>query len=88
VIRRYSSWERWKHLAISNEFLVWSDRNILFVPLIWEQRLTSANYLQFPMKELPLLMDVLLETRLRIFFQHDGACPHFGHQVTAYLNQR
>jgi hypothetical protein len=41
-----------------------------------------------PTKELPLLMDVLLETRLWIFFQHDGASPYFGHQVMAYLNQR
>jgi hypothetical protein len=32
--------------------------------------------------------DVRLETRLRLFFGHDGAPPHFVHQVTTYMNQR
>jgi hypothetical protein len=62
--------------------VVWWIYRIVLVPFILEQRLTSANYLHFPAKELQLLM----ETRLGIFFQHDGASPHIG-QVTVFLNQ-
>jgi hypothetical protein len=34
------------------------------------------------------LCHLSLETRVGIFFQQDGASPHFGLQVAAYLNQR
>jgi hypothetical protein len=55
---------------------------------VLEQRLTPANYLHFLMNKFPLLMeDVHLYIKLRIFFQYDGAIPHFGHQVLAYFNQ-
>jgi hypothetical protein len=31
--------------------------------------------------------DAPLETRHRMFFQHNGAPPHFGCQVMAYMSQ-
>jgi hypothetical protein len=61
----------------------------LIGPYVPELGLIAANYLHFLTKELPLLMKGMpLKTRLRMFFQHDGVPPHFGHQVKTYLNQR
>jgi hypothetical protein len=51
---------------------------------ILKQLLTAANYMYFITDKLSLLMEnVPLETRLRMFFQHDGTCPYFCFQVMA-----
>lgn len=61
--------------------------NHLLGPVILPHRLTGPRYLQFLENELPpLLEDVPLATRMRIFFQHDGAPAHFSRLVTQYLN--
>jgi hypothetical protein len=42
----------------------------------------DLRYLQFPQKELPLMLeDVPLLTRQVMWLQQDGAPPHFDRQV-------
>lgn len=56
---------------------------------IFNERLGGDVYLNFLMNELPLLLeDVSLETRLNMFFQHDGCPAHFSINVREYLNLR
>ncbi|KAK3878424.1 hypothetical protein Pcinc_017008 [Petrolisthes cinctipes] len=60
----------------------------LIGPHIFEGRLTGEVYLKFLRDELPcLLEDVLLKTRQRIIFQHDGAPAHYTNRVNEYLHQ-
>jgi hypothetical protein len=62
--------------------------DLLIGPFVLEQCLTAANYLHFLVIELPVSLENMpLETRLRMFFQHDGMPPHFGYQVMPHLNQ-
>lgn len=50
-------------------------------------RLNRFNYLDFLQNDFPGLMeDVDLERRRNIYFQQDGAPPHFGRNVRQYLN--
>ena len=50
----------------------------LIGPFILEGRLTREAYLRFLQEELPrLLEDLPLNKRGRMYFQHDGARPHF-----------
>ena len=52
-------------------------------------RLNSERYLEFLQTTLPtLLEDVPFNIRAAMWFQHDGAPPHFGRQVRSWLNQR
>jgi hypothetical protein len=52
------------------------------------EHLTVDNYQIFLMNKLPLLMEnVPVETRHRILFQQNVVSPHFGCQVTTFLNQ-
>ena len=54
---------------------------------ILEGRLTAEAYLRFLQKELPrLLEDVPLNKRGGMYFQHDGAPPHFSREVINFLN--
>jgi len=54
----------------------------LIGPFILEGRLTGEAYLRFLQEELPrLLEDVPLNKRGRMYFQHDGAPPHFSREV-------
>jgi hypothetical protein len=56
-------------------------------PFILEYRLTGQSYLAFLQNELPeLLEDVPLATRAGMYFQHDGAPPHFSRAVIQHLN--
>jgi hypothetical protein len=51
-------------------------------PFILEYRLTGQSYLAFQQDEVPeLLEDVPLVTRAGMYFQHDGAPPHFSRAV-------
>lgn len=58
-------------------------------PYILPDRLTGQNYLIFLEEVLPeLLEDVPLAVRHRMWFQHDGAPPHFFRAVRTHLNAR
>ena len=60
----------------------------LIGPFIIEDRLMAQVYLQFLQEELPnLLEDVPLETRGRMYYQHDGALAHFSLAVRTHLNE-
>ena len=61
--------------------------NRLIGPFVFQERLTSERYLLFLQNELPeLLEDVPLQNRVDMWFQHDGAPPHFGVNVREYLH--
>jgi hypothetical protein len=63
--------------------------NYLIGPYVFEGRLTSVQYKIFLQHELPLLLDdVRLASRGRMWIQHDGAPPHYGREVTTYLNRK
>ena len=50
-------------------------------------RLTGANYLQFLIEELPILLEeVPLEIRRQLLFQHDGCPAHFAVNVRQFLD--
>ena len=54
-----------------------------------KERLTAAGYAQFMENELTaLLEDVPLQTREKLWLQHDGAPVHFGQQVRDFLNKK
>lgn len=62
--------------------------NRLVGPVIFPNRLTAQDYLNFLQNELAgLLEDIPLRTRLRMYYQHDGAPAHFGHTVKNWLNE-
>ena len=61
----------------------------LIGPFILEGRLTGEAYLRFLQEELTrILEDVPLNTRSRIYFQHDGDPPHSSRKVTNFLKGR
>lgn len=56
-------------------------------PYVLPNRLNSPTYVSFIRDILPeLLEDVPLEIRDNIWFQHDGAPPHFGNVVRDFLD--
>lgn len=62
--------------------------NKLIGPFILPARLTGIRYRHFLENTLPnLLDDVPLETRLNMWFLHDGAPPHISVEVRRHLNQ-
>jgi hypothetical protein len=60
------------------------DNNIIG-PIVLPNRLNHIDYLQFIKYDLPELLPVLL--RPIMWFQHDGAPPHFAVDVRDYLNE-
>ena len=53
--------------------------NRLIVPFVFDNNLTGDTYKAFLRNELPgLLEDILLKVRSQMYFQHDGAPPHFS----------
>lgn len=61
----------------------------LFGPFVLNERLTGDGYLRFLEDHLThMLDDVPLIVRHRMFFQHDGAPPHFSRRVRNFLNNR
>lgn len=60
----------------------------LIGPYFFEGTVNSINYLNLLREVLPrLLENVDLETRMRMWFQQDGAPPHFANVVRNYLNE-
>lgn len=57
-------------------------------PYFFEGNLTGRRYLEFLREDLPLLLeDVPLMTRLRMWFQQDGAPPHWLLAVRNHLHR-
>ena len=61
----------------------------LIGPYIFPQRLTGAIYANFMRDELPALLEnVPLQTPQQMYYQHDGAPPHFSQVLTQYLDHK
>jgi len=59
----------------------------LIGPVILDDRMIRQNYLDFLQNELPKqLEDVLLATRIAMYFQHDRAPSHHTRHVMQHLN--
>jgi hypothetical protein len=62
--------------------------NRLIGPFVFDENLTGDTYKEFLRKQLPgLLEDIPLMVRSQMYFQHDGAPPHFSRQVREYLHE-
>jgi hypothetical protein len=59
---------------------------LLIGPVILEDRMTGQHYLEFLQNELPELEEVPLATRIAMYFQHDGAPPHYTRLVIQHLS--
>jgi hypothetical protein len=60
---------------------------LLIGPVILEERMTGKNYLEFPQNELPEQLEhIPLATRIDMYFQHEGASPHYTRLVMQLLN--
>jgi len=67
---------------------VWPE-NQLIAPYIFPQPLTGGIYANFWQDELPALLENLpLQTRRQMYYQRDGALPHFSQVVRQYLNHK
>jgi len=56
---------------------------------IFPQHLTGDIYFNFLQDKLPALLEnVPLQTRRQMYYQHDGAQPHFSQVVRQYLNHK
>jgi hypothetical protein len=52
-----------------------------------EDRMTGQNYLEFVQNELPEQLEgVPLPARIAMYFQHDGAPPHYTRRVMQHLS--
>ena len=62
--------------------------NRLIGPFVFDNNLTGNTYETFLRNELPgLLEDIPLMIRRQMYFQHDGAPPHYTRHVREYLNE-
>jgi len=62
--------------------------NELIGPFVFNKNLTGYTYDVFLRNELPgLLEDIPLMIRSQMYFQHDGALPHYTRHVREYLNK-
>jgi len=60
----------------------------LIGPFVFDNNLTGNTYEVFLRNELPgLLEDIPLMIRSQMYFQHDGASPHYTWRVREYLNE-
>ena len=60
----------------------------LIGPFVFDNTLTGNAYEVFLRNELPgLLEDIPLMIRSQMYFQHDGAPPHYTRHVRDYLNE-
>ena len=58
-------------------------------PYIFPQHLTGDIYTNLLQHELPALLEnVSLQTPQQMYYQHDGAPPHFSQVVRQYLNHK
>ena len=70
--------------------MVWCEiiNGYLIGPYFFDQNVNQNSYLALLRDQLPeLLEDVDLETRRRMWFQQDGAGPHFARSVRTFLNE-
>lgn len=70
--------------------MVWCGivNGYLIGPYFFERNVDRESYLELIRDRLPeLLENVDLETRRRMWFQHDGAAPHFARIVQDFLNE-
>ncbi|EFN72522.1 Transposable element Tc3 transposase, partial [Camponotus floridanus] len=82
------------HRAVDRQhrwsLMVWCGivNGYLVGPYFFEQNVDRNSYLELIRDRLPVLLeDVDLETRRRMWFQQDGAAPHFAHIVRNFLNE-
>ena len=62
--------------------------NNLIEPFVFDNNLTGNTCGVFLRNELPgLLEDIPLMIRSQMYFQHDGALPHYTRHVREYLNE-
>jgi len=62
--------------------------NKIIGPFVFDSNLTGNTYEAFLRNELPgLLEDIPLMIRSQMYFQHDGASPHYTRHVRDYLNE-
>jgi hypothetical protein len=62
--------------------------NRLIGPFVFDTNLTGNTYEAFLRNELPgLLEDIPLVIRSQMYFQHDGAPPHYTIRVREFLNE-
>ena len=62
--------------------------NRLIGPFVFDNNLTENTYEAFLRNELPgLLEDIPLMIRGQMYFQHDGAPPHYTRHVRDYWNE-
>src|SRR5215510_7817357 len=62
--------------------------NKLIGPSVFDNNLTGNTYEAFLRNELPgLLKEIPLTIRSQMYFQHDGAPPHYTRHVRDYLNE-
>ena len=69
----------WKHRRFPIN--VWCSMidDMLIGPIIFDDRMTGQNYLDFLQNELPKeLEDDPLATRIAMYFQHDGSLSHYS----------
>lgn len=69
---------------------IWAGivNDTLIGPYMLPNRLNRQTYLTFLRDVLPeLLHNLPLEVRLNMWFQHDGAPPHFANEVRDFLNE-
>jgi len=60
----------------------------LIGPFVFDNNLTGNTYEVFLRNELPVLLeDIPLMIRSQMYFQHEGAPPHYIRQVRDYLNE-
>lgn len=83
------------HRAIDNQWRwslhVWCGivNGYLVGPFFFERTVNANTYLDLLTDQLPhLLENIHLETRRRMFFQQDGAPPHFARIVRRFLDER
>ena len=61
--------------------------DMLIDPVILDDRVTGQNYLDFLQNELSKKLKVVpLATRIAMYFQHDGAPPHYTRHVMQHLS--
>lgn len=61
--------------------------NEIIGPVVLPNRLNGASYLNFLVHELPDILPLYLRDNNRLWFQHDGAPPHFAAEVRRFLNE-
>jgi len=96
--RNFNVWDRdnlhgtveinYQHLYAAN---LWCD--VIGVqltgPYIFLQNVTGDIYANILQDELPAFLEnVPLQTRREMYYQHDGAPPHFSQVVRKYLNHK